>query len=298
MKAAVEGRAFAKVNLDLRVLGTRPDGFHELATVFQTIGLSDHLRVEPAPADRPLVITCNDPEVPCDERNLVWKAAAALWQRHRGEPRPCGARVTLTKSIPAAGGLGGGSSDAAVALVLLARCWGLRVDALEFESLAAGLGSDVTFFLRGGTALGRGRGERLEPQPDLPALNVVLAFPDFGVSTADAYRWFDDERGQTDFESGALEPERRDRSWIHYRNDLEAAVFRRHPVLARAKRIMAEAGAVLALMSGSGSTVFGLFEADTTAAAAAVTLQDAGLATLNTRTVSRAEYQRTAFGVV
>lgn len=298
MTTTVEGRAFAKINLDLRILSVRGDGFHELATVFQTIGLSDHLRIEPVPAGAPFVLTCNDPAVPCDERNLVWKAAAALWLRYRGEAGPGGARVTLTKTIPAAGGLGGGSGDAAVALVLLARFWGFEVDSIELARLAAGLGSDVAFFLTGGTALGRGRGERLEPWPDVPALSVVLALPAFGVSTADAYRWFDEEPGRAGVAADPVrvEPEDWEATWRRCRNDLEVPVFRKYPVLERAKRALAEARAVLTLMSGSGSTVFGLFEDAEAARLGAAALQAMGLATVTTRTVSRQEFQREAFG--
>jgi len=257
-------RAHAKVNLELRVTAVRPDGYHELETVFQSIALHDTLRFERC--DGPFRIACDAPDVPTGPENLVWRAAAALW-RHLGRAgEPAGARVAIEKGIPVRAGLGGGSADAAAALVGLARVWGADPGAAALAALAAGIGSDVAFFLTGGTALGFGRGERLVPLPDLAPCWVALVRPGFGVSTAEAYRWYDAAAPTlAQASAGPL-----DDAWVlgtgAIRNDLEGPVAARHPEIAAIRTALLAAGARAAGMSGSGSAVFGLF--DTRAAAA------------------------------
>ena len=175
--------AHAKINLLLRVLGRRADGYHEIRTLFQTVTLHDRLTFEPSPDDR-IQLECDAPGVPSDERNLVRRAAEALRERYavRG-----GARVLLEKTIPAGGGLGGGSSDAAAALVGLSHLWGLETDARELSEIGARLGADVPFFLTGGTALGTGTGTDVAPVKDLPEHHLVVVTPGVEVSTAEAY---------------------------------------------------------------------------------------------------------------
>ena len=177
-------RAHAKVNLDLRVLGSRPDGFHELRTVFQTIELHDTLIAIERPG--PFGLKCRTSGVPLDDTNLVWRAAAGLWTAlgRAGEPRD--AVVTIEKTIPMEAGLGGGSADAAAALHALARLWG-GVPVTLLREVGSGIGADVAFFLSGGTALGLGRGEEIYPLVDLPAHWIVIVRPPFGVSTGEAY---------------------------------------------------------------------------------------------------------------
>ena len=184
-------RAHAKVNLDLRVLGVRPDGYHELRTVFQTIELHDTLVCADLPG--PFTLKCRVPGVPLDATNLIWKAAAALWT---ALGRAGGVRdtvVQIDKKIPVQAGLGGGSADAAAALMGLGRLWGGAPLTLLRE-VGATLGADVPFFLSGGTALGLGRGEEIYPLVDLPPHFVVIVRPPFGVSTAEAYAWYDEDR--------------------------------------------------------------------------------------------------------
>jgi 4-diphosphocytidyl-2-C-methyl-D-erythritol kinase len=166
----LEVRAFAKINLSLEVLGRRPDGYHEVRTVLQTIDLADRLEVQPAAS---LQVECDDPAL-AGEANLVWRAATAL-AAHSGI-RPL-ARICIHKSIPVGVGLGGGSSDAAAALVALNRLWGLDLPAPELALVAAGLGADVPFLLQGGTALAQGRGDQVSPLPALPALPLLLVCP-------------------------------------------------------------------------------------------------------------------------
>jgi 4-diphosphocytidyl-2-C-methyl-D-erythritol kinase len=286
--------AFAKINLDLRILGVHDDGYHELSTVFQTIALSDTLRGERIDSEAPFALVCNDPAIPTDSGNLVTRAARALWRVLGRDGEPRGVRLELVKAIPAAAGLGGGSADAAVALGMLAEAWSASLPEARLHEIAVGLGADVPFFLVGGTAEGRGRGDRLRPWPDVPALEAVVAVPPFGVSTADAYRWFD-ASGAACSAPARPPAESSWRDWLaSCRNDLAPAVTERHPVLAALETRLRRAGAVPALMSGSGSAVFGLFESAERADAAAVAVADDGVRAVRTRTLSRVEYQRRA----
>lgn len=287
----VTTRAHAKVNLDLRVLGARPDGYHELRTVFQSVELHDTLVC--AQRSGPFALVCNAPGVPLDSRNLVWGAAAALWTALGREGEPRETLVTIRKEIPMQAGLGGGSADAAAALLGLGRLWGGATPEMVRE-LAAGLGADVPFFLAGGTALGLGRGEEIYPLVDLPPHWVVIVMPPYGVSTAEAYAWYDEDRA-----AGLREPRELQMLPVPWPtraaqmiNDLEPPVVRRHPEIGAFKTALREAGAIAAAMSGSGSAVFGLFRSRTAAGKAVVSLSRRGTRALLTRTVSRGEYER------
>jgi 4-diphosphocytidyl-2-C-methyl-D-erythritol kinase len=286
-------RAHAKVNLDLRVLGTRPDGYHELRTVFQAIELHDTLQCAERPG--PFVIKCRRPGVPLDATNLVWQAAASLWRALGRAGEPCDTAVAIEKCIPVQAGLGGGSADAAAALAGLGRLWG-GVPLTLLREVAAGVGADVPFFLSGGTALGLGRGEEIYPLVDLPPHWVVVVLPPFGVSTAESYGWYDEDRA-----AGVKEPRELQILPVPWPsraaqmiNDLEPPVVRRHPEISTLKSSLREAGAVAAVMSGSGSAVFGLFRSRTAAARAVRPLSRGGARALLTRTLTRAEYERRA----
>ncbi len=287
-------RAHAKVNLDLRVLGVRADGYHELRTVFQTIELHDTLVCAERPG--PFTLTCRTPGVPLDASNLVWKAASALWKALGRSGEIDGAVVRLDKQIPVEAGLGGGSADAAAALMGLARLWGGAPLTLLRE-VGATIGADVPFFLSGGTALGLGRGEEIYPLVDLPPHAVLIVRPPFGVSTAEAYAWYDEDRaaGQRDenreFQLLPVPWPSRAAQMI---NDLEPPVVRRHPEIAAVKQQLRELGATAAAMSGSGSAVFGLFRSRAAAERAVKPLSRNGARALVTRTLSRAEHERRA----
>src|SRR3954470_24057904 len=170
----------------------RADGYHELRTVFQALSLHDVIDCISRPG--PFAIECDTAGIPLDRSNLIWQAAQTLW---RALPRDGDVRdivVRLQKRIPLLAGLGGGSADAAAALLGLARAWGVPAQPSQFTDVAAALGADVPFFLSGGTALGLGRGDEVYPLADLPRHWVVLLIPGFGVSTADPYGCYDSER--------------------------------------------------------------------------------------------------------
>lgn len=289
-------KAHAKINLALHVGARQPDGYHELRTVFQSLALHDTL--EFAEASGPLVIECDDRAVPVDARNLVWRAAALVWEASGREGPPAGVRVSLHKRIPAQGGLGGGSADAAAAVVGFGRLWEAASSPTARHALARRLGADVPFFLCGGTASATGRGDDLSPLPDLPAHHVVLVMPPFGVATAEAYRWLDDDREQgraglsPRVEASPALVRLADGTPIAVVNDLEAPVAARHPEIAQIREALCAAGAGAAAMSGSGSTVFGLFREADAARTAAAGLRSAGWRTELTRTAGREEAQR------
>lgn len=247
----------AKVNLLLRVLGKREDGFHELETIFQEISLADEITF--VPADE-ISMQCSEPRIPTDDRNLVIRAARMMHERF-GAPK---VHATLWKRIPFGGGMGGGSSDAAATLRALAAWCEREPSELELASAALELGSDVPFFLTGGTAYGRGRGEELQAIGGLEEMPLLLLFPNRRVSTPMVFRTLADQRrGSRTNEPWGLERSRAllERSrWTELRNELESAVGELLPELEECKRALEKAGARQALMSGSGSTVFGMFE--------------------------------------
>ena len=286
-------RAHAKINLDLRVLGMRPDGFHELRTVFQAVALHD--TIECVPRDGPFAIECNVAGVPLDETNLIWRAAHALWRALRRDGVVRDMFVRLDKQIPVQGGLGGGSANAAATLVALARAWRVRLRPAQLTDVAGTLGADVPFFLAGGTALGLGRGDEIYPLADLPRHWIVLLLPGFGVSSREAYEWYDQER---DLARGPAprEPQQVPGPWpsraAQMINDLEAPIARHHPEIDQMKAALRRAGALAAAMSGSGSAVFGLFQKRREAHSAVEQLSGSGWRVLLTESLGRGDYAR------
>jgi 4-diphosphocytidyl-2-C-methyl-D-erythritol kinase len=261
--------AHAKINLHLAVHERRADGFHALTTVFQAIGLADRLTI--ARRDGPLTLRCPGGAAPEDDTNLVLRAMRAL-ARELGRAEPDGLVVTLDKQVPSQAGLGGGSSDAMTALRLLCEVWRVPQAPALLERVGRTLGSDVPFFALGGTALGRGRGDELTPLPPLPPLACAIVRPPFGVSTAEAYRWLAESRAAGVPAAPPFEPPACTDDWLavlaRCRNDFEPVVTARHPEIGETVQALRRRGAVLAMMSGSGSAVFGLFAAAETAAQA------------------------------
>lgn len=253
----LEFRASAKVNLTLEVLGKRPDGYHEIATVLQAVDLFDRLTVEAAPT---ISFHADDPALPTDERNLVVRAARLL-QEAAGVT--LGARISLHKRIPVAAGLGGGSSDAAATLWGLNRLWGLRWSRARLAELAVGLGMDVPFFLgSGGRALGRGRGEQLTPLGVGGGYALVLVNPRVPLSTREVYErvpsgWRAEAAGTRRLVE-ALRMRSAARVAAALTNTLESFAEPLLPAVGRMKAALLAAGALGAVMSGSGPTVFGV----------------------------------------
>lgn len=265
--------SFAKINLYLRVLGKRADGFHELFTVFQTVSLCDEIAFA---ENDDLVFTCVNPSVPADERNLIVKAARLLSDRAGTR---VGAVVRLDKRIPSPGGLGGGSSNAAATLIGLSRLWSLDTPIEDLHEMAAELGSDVPFFLYGGTAAATGRGTEIEPLADVAGPFLLIVTPDVSVSTEAAFSSLDAQNlTSADAESILLvcrfAAERIDLSRSELLNDMESAVFARYPEVGRVKRALLDLGAVNAMMSGSGASVFAVFDKEETRQTALKALDD------------------------
>lgn len=255
--------SFAKINLHLRVLGRREDGYHELCTVFQTVSLRDDLTFSEA---NDLVLTCSDPRVAADDSNLVLKAAKLL-RAEFGITK--GAKIHLEKRVPAPGGLGGGSSNAAIALLGLAKLWNIDVNIEELIILGRQLGADVPFFFYGGTAVGTGRGDVIESIADLENRYILIVTPDADVSTREAFGGLNAPALTKEASKSILGDCRFDAESLNLQhsvliNDFEISVFRSHPEIGRVKETLIELGARQALMSGSGASVFAIFDTEET----------------------------------
>ena len=287
--------SFAKINLMLRILGRREDGFHELFTVFQTVSLHDTLHFEPA---SDLELTCDNNRVPSDERNLIVQAAKAL-QREFGVKNA--ARIQLEKRIPTPGGLGGGSSNAAVALIGLTKLWKLAVSEETIHSIAGGLGSDVPFFLHGGTAIGTGRGEKIAEMTDLHEKHMLIVTPAVAVSTAAAFAALARPNlTKTDTET-ILTVCRNEAKSLDLRrsvltNDFEQSVFAEFPEVRLVKETLLGLGAANVAMSGSGASVFAIFDKQEARQAAEDALEEnRDWRKFAVSTVSRSEYRDALF---
>ncbi|HTP12299.1 MAG TPA: 4-(cytidine 5'-diphospho)-2-C-methyl-D-erythritol kinase [Bacteroidota bacterium] len=249
-------RAYAKINIGLRVLDKRPDGFHNIETIFHEIDLFDELTFEPGET---ISLTSPSPVVPTDERNLCVLAAVSFRKRTGGRE---GVKMTLKKNIPVGAGLGGGSSDAAAVLVALNRMWNASLDTADLAALAATLGSDVPFFIQGGTAFGTSRGEKLESIELKIPFWILTVTPPVHVSTSWAYSCVN-PRGRPSREdprslvTKALAHPSRLAATV--KNDFEEPVFSAHSEIRSLKERLISLGALFAQMSGSGSSVFGFF---------------------------------------
>ncbi len=250
----------AKINLFLRVLGRRPDGFHDLETAVLRLDLADRLEFSPNPSGLSLEVTGDAAAgVPTDDSNLALVAAAALARRAHIEPR---AHIRLDKRVPNAAGLGGGSADAAAAVRALSELWGTGLTAAELSAVAAGVGSDVPAMLHGGPVLATGRGELVQALHGVPALRWALVTAPYGVPTGGAFGWWDVDRWPTGPDPQALLEAARSGDTARIGpllfNDLQAAVIRRHPELAGVVERLRGAGAAGVILCGSGGTVAGL----------------------------------------
>jgi 4-diphosphocytidyl-2-C-methyl-D-erythritol kinase len=259
MSSSLELLAPAKINLSLDVIARREDGYHLVEMVVQTIDLCDRIVLEETKSSE-LKLICPHPYVPSGADNLAWQAAALLREEY-GHPN-LGATITITKNIPVAAGLAGGSTDAAAVLKGLNQLWRLNLPERELTKLALKLGADVPFCLRGGTALARGIGEELTVLPPPPKLWIILFKPNVGISTREVYEAFDEikvhKRPRTESLLAAIcagDPQGMSGAMA---NVLESVTFARFPLLQRLKQKALELGATAALMSGSGPTIFAL----------------------------------------
>jgi 4-diphosphocytidyl-2-C-methyl-D-erythritol kinase len=293
----VKLRSLAKINLDLRVLNKRPDGFHELRTVFQTISLADTIEIDYQPARRTHLTLAGNVDIP---DNLILRAAEAVLDAMRVH---AAVRFTLTKRIPMGGGLGGGSSNAAAVLRAL-RAFAKRD--ISLDKIAAEIGSDVPFFLSGGAAIGVGRGAECYPLPDLAEEPIVVVAPGIHSATGTAYAALDRSLTFTGTSSSINSFQAYVRAIGVARragpasalsgNDFESVVFRQHPQLPAILKRLSKAGAIGARMSGSGSSIFAIFESVEERARARKALDGdrafRGCRTMDATLKSRRSYER------
>jgi 4-diphosphocytidyl-2-C-methyl-D-erythritol kinase len=288
MKKSVKLPAFAKINLCLHVLGRRPDGYHELRTIFQTISLRDTLELSLTKKDE-ISLEVNGATLSAGPENLVWRAIDAMRKELK---MSAGVHARLEKRIPVARGLGGGSSDAAAALIGMMRLTKKSVPLERLMEIGASLGADVPFFLFGGRALAVNRGDEIYPLPNSPKRTIVVVSPKgIGVSTKDAYAWLSAEltkRSEPPKIWGfcAL-------CWSRQEavsNDFEAPVFGRHPRLGEIRDGLLKRGAADAALAGSGSAVFGIFRNPARARRAARAFPEDSVFVVET--VSRENYGR------
>jgi 4-diphosphocytidyl-2-C-methyl-D-erythritol kinase len=291
-KRSVRLRAFAKINLCLHVMGKRPDGYHELRTIFQAISLHDTLELSIAPGSSgtEFSLTSNDVTVPLGRENLVMRAIDAISPEvgFRGS-----VSAHLQKKVPVARGLGGGSSDAAAALIGMLRLTKKKIPLERLMEIAAGLGADVPFFLFGGRALAVNRGDEIYPLPNLPKRTILVVSPrDIAVSTKDAYEWISAE---------LTKPAKPPKIWgfcalcwsrqgAGISNDFERPVFSRYPRLGEIRDALLERGAADAALAGSGSAVFGVFRNPAQARRAARAFPEDSVFVVET--LSREDYGR------
>jgi len=247
-------RAYAKINLGLLVLEKRPDGYHNIETIFHRVNLYDEISFTPSSR---IIVESSSKDIPSDERNICFMAADLL-RRELGVDS--GVKATIRKNIPVGAGLGGGSSDAATVLRHLPSFWGKRINEDTIHRIALQLGSDVPFFLNKGSAHAKGRGERLDYMDlDVP-YSILLCNPSIHISTAWAYQHVQPRHQYGNLKELVLQGMQNPSKLAALTNDFEPAVFAEYPAVKQAKEMMLRGGAVFSLMSGSGSTVYGLFD--------------------------------------
>ncbi len=311
----VQLRSFAKINLGLRIGAPRADGFHELLTVYQTIALHDLIRVS-VNRGSGIEIRCADPRVPKDDTNTCYRIAEKALRALKAKGRVI---IEIDKRLPVQGGLGGASSNAVVTVLGLERALKKSLAAEQRMQIAAEVGSDLPLFLVGGTVLGLERGERVYPLEDFPATACVVVTPKVGVSTPKAFAGWDRKLTTPGASDRMVELGRELSAWLSksysgapfrrgraenpllalvragIKNDFEEVVFPEYPELSEGKRALERAGAKYASLSGSGSTLYGLFVSQEAARGAAVKLRKQGWAAQATATLTRAQYWRRIF---
>ncbi len=251
--------AYAKINLTLDVLGVRPDGYHDLKSVMQTVFLCDDIAIDIG-TGKPWCLKCDADGVPLDERNLAWKAAKVFFEAAGIEPD--GVEIRMTKRIPSQAGLGGGSADAAAVFRALNEHYGMPMTLEALADLSARVGSDVPFCVLGGTVMVAGRGEFVRKLPNIPKCNIVICKPDFPVSTPQLYRKIDEcvitKRPDNDAMEAAIMAGDLNAIAQNVHNVFDPIVAAEHPKIDHIKSVFAQFGALAQQMSGSGSAVFAI----------------------------------------
>jgi 4-diphosphocytidyl-2-C-methyl-D-erythritol kinase len=322
---AIGVRSFAKINIGLRIGPARDDGYHELRTIYQTIALADLVRVDVG-RGLGIEVVCKDPRVPSDESNTCWRAADKVLRalKTRGK-----VRITIEKMLPVQGGLGAASSNAVATILGLEKALKQQLAAEERLRIAAEVGSDLPLFLVGGTVLGTGRGEQVYPLDNLPPIHCVIATPAIGVSTPAAFADWDKRVAGNGKLTDCHDFDKMNRfsysvyEWLNgsnfsatgvprkgwdraeallldlvrtgIENDFESVVFPRYPAIREVKRALERVGAQYVSLSGSGSTVYGLFADGEAAGKAAKSLQHNDIPAQATVTLPRAEYWKEIF---
>jgi 4-diphosphocytidyl-2-C-methyl-D-erythritol kinase len=313
-------RSFAKINIGLQIGRRREDGFHELRTLYQTVAIHDTIRVDLV-SGTGIEVRCRDPRVPCDESNSCYRVAERVLRALRRRAKVV---ITIDKKLPVQGGLGGASSNAVAAMLALEHAAQAQLPPEDRLRIAAEVGSDLPLFLIGGTVLGVGRGEEVYAAADLPEIPCVIATPEAGVSTPQAFADWDAQfagegGGELTAKCGSDKINAFSRSlytWLSgsssgvparggrdraeallldlvragIENDFERVVFPQYPELRQVKRVLQREGAGYASLSGSGSSVYGLFASTEAAKKAVRALEAAGTRAVVTKTLSRREY--------
>lgn len=328
---ATSVRSFAKINIGLKIGPRREDGFHELRTIYQTVALSDTIRVD-ASKGVGIDMSCKDPRVPLDESNTCWRVADRVLRSLKTRSK---IRIAIDKRLPVQGGMGAASSNAIATMMALEKELKQQLPPEERLRIASEVGSDLPLFLVGGTVLGIGRGEQVYPLEDLPSFHCVIATPEVGVSTPTAFadwdkKWPEAVSGKS-ADSKLTDSSGLDRmntfsrtvyEWLNgsftptgvpskgwdraeallldlvrtgIENDFESVVFPKYPVIREVKRALEHAGAKYVSLSGSGSTVYGLFADQESAVKAAVKLNDNDIPAQATVTLPRSEYWKELF---
>ena len=321
----VQMRSFAKINVGLKIGVRREDGFHELRTVYQTLALHDLIKVDVAHGSG-IEIICADPRVPTDESNTCWRVTEQVLKAFKVKRK---IRIAIDKKLPVQGGMGGASSNGVAVMLALEKALKLQLPPSERLRIAAEVGSDLPLFLIGGTVLGLGRGEQVFALDDLPSFHCVVATPAIGVSTPEAFAAWDESTATTAklthpgafdtiklfgdsmyewlngsrFSPTGVSAKRWDRAEAllldlvrtGIENDFERVVFPKYPAIREVKRVLERSGARYASLSGSGATVYGLFDNRQTAAKAAVKLKAAGIQAQATTTLGRTRYWKALF---
>jgi 4-diphosphocytidyl-2-C-methyl-D-erythritol kinase len=246
-------KSYAKINLTLQILGLREDRYHEIDSIMQNVSLFDEISIEQLEGTNDIVIKCNDAKVPTDEKNLAYKAATVFLKRTESK---AGLDISIKKNIPVAAGLGGGSSNAAAVLIGLNEIFRSKLNRSQLGILAADIGSDVPFFIYGGTCRARGRGELIEKMKDMEKDLFILSVPELEISSAWVYEKFD----RWWIKNKKLAGMHQIQTGINLFNDLEEVVTQNFPEIGELKKRLTGLGCLQAIMSGSGPSVYGMVQ--------------------------------------